>query len=61
MLTEKEQDQIKDAALEITSYVELAQAYIDNNLAINEMVHLGLLIDKMEENTQVFKKIYKLL
>lgn len=61
MLTENEERKIKDAALELISYVDIAQNYIENNLSITEMVNLGLIIDKMEENTDTFKEIYKLL
>lgn len=61
MLTENEERKIKDAALELISYVDIAQNYIENNLSITEMVNLRLIIDKMEENTDTFKEIYELL
>lgn len=61
MLTENEERKIKDAALELISYVDIAQNYIENNLSITEIVNLGLIIDKMEENTDTFKEIYGLL
>lgn len=59
-LSDEESRMVKDAALEIVSYVELIQSYIDKHIEITEMVHLGLLVDKMEEKTEVFKKVYKL-
>lgn len=59
-LSDEESRMVKDAALEIVSYVELIQSYIDKHIDITEMVHLGLLVDKMEEKTEVFKKVYKL-
>ncbi len=47
-LSDEESRMVKDAALEIVSYVELIQSYIDKHIEITEMVHLGLLIDKIE-------------
>jgi len=48
----------EDALLNLYSYIKVASTYIDSNLAIPEMLHLGLIIDKMEETIEKLKPYY---
>lgn len=48
----------EDDALQLCSYIELAKSYVNDNLSIPEMVHIGLLIDKMSESAKVFEDVF---
>lgn len=51
-------EKFEDGALQICSYIELAKSYVNENIHIPEMVHIGLLIDKMSENAKVFEDVF---
>lgn len=51
-------EQFEDDALQICSYIELAKSYVNENIHIPEMVHIGLLIDKMSENAKIFEEVF---
>lgn len=51
-------EQFEDIALQICSYIELAKSYVNENIHIPEMVHIGLLIDKMSENAKIFEEVF---
>lgn len=40
---------IEDAIISLNSYVKIANSYVQDNLQNKEILHMGLLIDKMSE------------
>lgn len=40
---------IEDAIISLNSYIKIANSYVQDNLQNKEILHMGLIIDKMEE------------
>lgn len=40
---------MEDAVIKLYSYIKIADAYIQNHVEVPEILHLGLIIDNMEE------------
>ena len=51
----------EDSLVNIYSYLKIAEAYVDKNLNIEPMVHIGLLLDKMTDEIEKVKPFYETL
>lgn len=62
LVKENEKEQLtEDVLLNIYSYLQIADPYIQEHLTCKDIVHLGLLIDKMKEETSRLKDYYNFL
>ncbi|MBR1460466.1 hypothetical protein IJ596_02380 [bacterium] len=60
METEKEKI-TEDVFANISSYLKIVDAYINEHLNIEEIVHIGLIIDKMNEEIEKLKTYYTII
>lgn len=55
---ELELEQFEDAATQIYSLIEVAKSYVDKNINIPQVVHIGVIIDRMSECAKVFENSF---
>lgn len=49
---------IEDAIISLNSYIKIADSYVQDNIKCKEILHIGLLIDKMTEEMDKIRPYY---
>ena len=58
---EEKEMKIEDVLVRVIGYIDIANAYIEQNSDDHNLIHLGLLIDNIEEAIYELKPYYDIL